>query len=90
MSRCDTSLAVQALNSCSLEAVVRYRDSTLETDPQTFNLVTFLSDPPADGITRTDGSSKIVSLICRLDTAFEVECFLNGGILHYVLRNRLH
>ena len=40
-------------------------------------------------ITRTDGSRKIIPLICRLDTAFEVECFLNGGILHYVLRTRL-
>ena len=40
-------------------------------------------------ITRTDGSSETVPLICRLDTAFEVECFLNGGILHYVLRDKL-
>ena len=51
-------IGVQALNSLSLEAVVRYRDSTLETDPQTFNLATFLSNPPADGITRTDGIAR--------------------------------
>ena len=51
-------IGVQALDSLSLEAVARYRDSTLETDPQTFNLVTFLSDPPADGITRTDGIAR--------------------------------
>ena len=40
-------------------------------------------------IIRADGSSETVPLICRLDTSFEVECFLNGGILHYVLRDRL-
>ena len=40
-------------------------------------------------ITRPDGSHELVPLICRLDTAFEVECFLNGGILHYVVRDRL-
>ena len=51
-------IGVQALNGLSLEAVARYRDSTLETDPQTFNLMTFLSDPPADGITRTDGIAR--------------------------------
>ena len=40
-------------------------------------------------ITRTDGSSETIPLICRLDTSFEVECYLNGGILHYVLRDKL-
>ena len=34
-----------------------------------------------------DGSSKDVTLLCRLDTLDEVEYFLNGGILHYVLRS---
>ncbi|NCT40956.1 MAG: aconitate hydratase AcnA [Alphaproteobacteria bacterium] len=34
-----------------------------------------------------DGSSKDVTLLCRLDTLDEVEYFQNGGILHYVLRN---
>ncbi|MCE2510840.1 MAG: aconitate hydratase AcnA [Alphaproteobacteria bacterium] len=37
-------------------------------------------------ITRTDGSSETLSLLCRIDTANEAEYFLNGGILHYVLR----
>ncbi len=34
-----------------------------------------------------DGRSEDVTLLCRLDTLDEVEYFLNGGILHYVLRN---
>ncbi len=34
-----------------------------------------------------DGRSEDVSLVCRLDTLDEVEYYLNGGILHYVLRN---
>ena len=34
-----------------------------------------------------DGSSKDVTLLCRLDTLDEVEYFENGGILHYVLRS---
>ena len=40
-------------------------------------------------ITRTDGSRETVPLLCRLDTTFEVECYRNGGILHYVLRDKL-
>ena len=46
---------------------------------------------PAQDIAMTihfaDGSSKDVTLLCRLDTLDEVEYFQNGGILHYVLRN---
>jgi len=34
-----------------------------------------------------DGSSRTVSVICRIDTAEEIEYFRNGGVLHYVLRN---
>ena len=37
-------------------------------------------------ITRADGSSIGVPLICRIDTLDELEYFKNGGILHYVLR----
>jgi aconitate hydratase len=33
-----------------------------------------------------DGSSKDVSLLCRIDTLDELAYFCNGGILHYVLR----
>lgn len=38
-------------------------------------------------ITRADGSSETVSLLCRIDTLDELEYFRNGGILQYVLRN---
>jgi len=34
-----------------------------------------------------DGTSKDVTLLCRLDTMDEVDYYRNGGILHYVLRN---
>ncbi len=38
-------------------------------------------------ITRPDGSTETIALLCRIDTADEVEYFRHGGILHYVLRN---
>ena len=37
-------------------------------------------------VTRADGSSFAFTALCRIDTANEVEYFMNGGILHYVLR----
>jgi aconitate hydratase len=38
------------------------------------------------GVTRKDGSTFTFTALCRIDTANELEYFLNGGILHYVLR----
>ncbi len=38
-------------------------------------------------INRTDGSSQEVVVTCRIDTANEVQYYLSGGILNYVLRN---
>jgi len=38
-------------------------------------------------VTRKDGSTFTFTALCRIDTANEVEYFMNGGILHYVLRN---
>ena len=38
-------------------------------------------------ITFADGSTKTVSLLCRIDTEDEMDYFRSGGILHYVLRN---
>ncbi len=38
-------------------------------------------------ITSSDGSSREVPILCRIDTLDELEYFKNGGILHYVLRN---
>jgi aconitate hydratase len=37
-------------------------------------------------LTSPDGSTKEISLLCRIDTLDEIEYFKNGGILHYVLR----
>ena len=37
-------------------------------------------------ITYADGSTKDVTLLCRIDTLDEVDYYRNGGILHYVLR----
>ncbi|MEL6875704.1 MAG: aconitate hydratase AcnA, partial [Pseudomonadota bacterium] len=38
-------------------------------------------------MTRADGTTSTFMTDCRIDTANEMEYFLNGGILHYVLRN---
>ncbi|MPZ09609.1 MAG: aconitate hydratase AcnA [Kiloniellaceae bacterium] len=38
-------------------------------------------------IHRPDGKTEEVPLLCRIDTADEVEYYRNGGILHFVLRN---
>ncbi|PHZ84523.1 aconitate hydratase AcnA [Paremcibacter congregatus] len=38
-------------------------------------------------VTFEDGSTKEITVLCRIDTANEVTYFNNGGILHYVLRN---
>jgi aconitate hydratase len=38
-------------------------------------------------MTRADGTTATFETLCRIDTANEMEYFLNGGILHYVLRN---
>ncbi|GGB88080.1 aconitate hydratase [Novosphingobium endophyticum] len=37
-------------------------------------------------VTRPDGSKFTFTALCRIDTANEVEYFMNGGILQYVLR----
>ncbi|WP_372890448.1 aconitate hydratase AcnA [Rhodosalinus sp.] len=38
-------------------------------------------------ITYADGTTKDITLKCRIDTAVEKEYVENGGVLHYVLRN---
>ncbi|MFA9201293.1 MAG: aconitate hydratase AcnA [Cypionkella sp.] len=37
-------------------------------------------------VTKADGSKSSFTAKCRIDTANELEYYLNGGILHYVLR----
>ena len=41
---------------------------------------------PVHAVTRPDGSTFSFDTLCRIDTANEVEYYMNGGILHYVLR----
>jgi len=48
--------------------------------------VTPLAEVPAT-ITMGDGSTKEITLKCRIDTGVEIEYIENGGVLHYVLRN---
>ncbi len=38
-------------------------------------------------ITRADGKKEDIQLLCRIDTADEIDYMKNGGILHYVLRD---
>jgi len=40
-------------------------------------------------IRRANGSSDTITAVCRIDTLDEVEYYLHGGILQYVLRNML-
>jgi aconitate hydratase len=40
-------------------------------------------------ITRVNGTTETLTLLCRIDTFDEVEYFRNGGILQYVLRGML-
>jgi aconitate hydratase len=37
-------------------------------------------------ITRADGKSETIQVLCRIDTADEIEYYRHGGILQYVLR----
>ncbi len=43
----------------------------------------------AGKITRADGKSETVPLLCRIDTVDELEYFRHGGILQYVLRHMM-
>ena len=45
-----------------------------------------LSEMPAV-ITYADGTSKEISIKCRVDTEIEIEYIEHGGVLHYVLRD---
>ena len=38
-------------------------------------------------ITYPNGTTKVIDVKCRIDTAPEIEYIENGGVLHYVLRN---
>ena len=38
-------------------------------------------------VARADGTSFSFTVLCRIDTLDEIDYYMNGGILHYVLRN---
>jgi len=60
------------------------------TGDETFTVTNVAELKPRQDVTvtvgRADGSSFTFTALCRIDTANELEYFLNGGILHYVLR----
>jgi len=68
------------------------RDTLGLTGTETFD-ITGIADgilPRQDvavKVTYADGSTREITVLCRIDTANEVEYYANGGILHYVLRN---
>jgi aconitate hydratase len=43
----------------------------------------------ACAIRKADGRSQTLKLLCRLETPHEVDYYRHGGLLHYVLRQRL-
>jgi aconitate hydratase len=61
---------------------------------ETFDLTGIAPSPePVSSIActihRADGRAEELTLLCRLDTPFEAECFRHGGILPRVLRQNL-
>ena len=68
------------------------RESLGLTGEETFDISGIADglEPRVDlpcSIHRPDGTSERITLLCRIDTADEVEYYRHGGILHYVLRN---
>ncbi len=64
---------------------------TLRLDgSETFTIETVAAIRPRQDVTvqltRADGSREAFQTRCRIDTVNELDYFLNGGILHYVLR----
>ena len=66
------------------------RDSLGLTGDDSFTIVGVASLKPRQDVTvivtKPDGKVSTFTALCRIDTANEVEYFMNGGILQYVLR----
>jgi aconitate hydratase len=66
------------------------RTSLRLTGDETFTVTGVAKLRPRQAVevtmTRADGSTETFLTRCRIDTVNELEYFLNGGILHYVLR----
>ncbi len=65
------------------------------TGNETFSIVGLTNDikPQQDlklAITYSNGENKTIDVLCRIDTAIEVEYYKHGGILPYVLRELLN
>ena len=79
------------------ELPLTFKDSMTRADlkltgPETFAITGVAAEikPRMDvtlAITRPDGKTDRVTLLCRIDTLDEVEYYKNGGILPYVLRD---
>jgi aconitate hydratase len=66
------------------------RNSLGLTGDDSFTITGVAALQPRQDVTvnvkRKDGSAFSFEALCRIETANEVEYFMNGGILHYVLR----
>ncbi|PZU59088.1 MAG: aconitate hydratase AcnA [Sphingobium sp.] len=66
------------------------RESLGLTGDETYTIIGVADLKPRQDVdvvvTRADGSSFTFTALCRIDTVNELEYFLNGGILQYVLR----
>jgi aconitate hydratase len=66
------------------------RETLVLTGDDTFTITGVADLKPRQtvtvNVTRADGSTFAFDTLCRIDTANEVEYYMNGGILHYVLR----
>jgi aconitate hydratase len=66
------------------------RESLGLTGDDTFTILGVSSLKPRQDVkvqvTRPNGETFAFTTLCRIDTANELEYFMNGGILHYVLR----
>jgi aconitate hydratase len=75
-----------------LQFVDHFNRETLKlTGDETFTITNVAGLRPRQAVevtlTRADGSTESFMTRCRIDTVNELEYFLHGGILHYVLRN---
>jgi len=85
------TLSSAALLRRALGKTVRIGRVNPATGEETFDIVGIADGLKPRGdvacrIHRPDGATEEIALLCRIDTADELEYFRHGGILHYVLR----
>jgi aconitate hydratase len=74
-----------------LQFLDHFNRATLELDgSETFTITGVAALRPRQAVevtlTRANGTTETFMTRCRIDTVNELEYFLNGGILQYVLR----